>query len=585
MKKSCSFILVLAVVLSCFPVTVLSAGGTNDDFPVNDNLITIEDYAKCEEVLSYINQVNGLDLEIDAIKPLVDFAGNVYYDIECKPQGYIIMHGQTGDYVEYSENAKSPYDGRYGTLLYGGPTYYYYVENGEYKHTWYEETVTEDDAIQAAESCSIMNNYLLVENKEYVIQNQMELNVVNTYIPKGWILQRLTNEQDAGYMDGDVCGYIASGLLLLWHRFANDCEELVDGLSYLYDDSRKFIDSAFTRKLFSFGDGNLTSGDGLGENVEEAIQDVLSSYGESINVDLYGVLEYWIPTASRIIDFLIAEEEPLIIFGELYKQTVPNESFGHAVLAYAYTSEGNIRVHFGYGTFSDVILRYVSPLGEALSLNYYVHEMSFSDVPTSHWGYPAISYCARHNIIEEEYGSCFGIDEDMSRDVFVNALYHLCGEPTFDRLFTGETNPYEDAWDYLDAHFEDAWETDYPDALAWAHKAGIMNGISQTEIGPKETVTREQAVTFLHRFNNKMKYSFARISNLTNENFSDWDQISDYAEPAMVWAVSNCVISGTDLGEINPTDTMTKAQCAQMIYNLYEYAEFGNTVNGTSVGR
>lgn len=430
-----------------------------------------------------------------------------------------------------------------------------------------------------------MNEYLVAENVEYATKNQMELNLVNKYITGGWILQRLKNEQDAGYMDGDVCGYVASGLLLLWHRFANDCEELVDGLSYLYDDNRKFIDSAFTRKLVSFGDGNLTSGDGLGKNVEEAIQDVLTLYGESINVDLYGVLEYWLPTIANIKTFLIDEDEPLIVFGELYKQTVPNESFGHAVLAYAYTSEGDIRVHFGYGTYSDVILRYVSPLGEALSLNYYVREMSFSDVSTSHWAYPAISYCTRYDIVEEEYGLCFGVDEDMPRDVFVNALYHLYGEPNFESLFINESNSYDDAWDYLDTHFEDAWETDYPQALAWAHKSGIMNGISQTEIGPKETVTREQAVTFLHRFNNKMKYTFARISQLTNENFSDWDQISDYAEPAMVWAVSNCIITGTDLGEINPTDTMTKAQCAQMIYNLYENAEFGNTVNGTSVGR
>lgn len=135
MKKVYSFILAMVMLLSCFPVTALSAGGTNDDFPVNDNLVTVEDYVKCEEVLDYINYVNGIDLEIDTIKPLVDFAGNVYYDIECDPQGYIIMHGQTGDYVEYSEEAQSPYAGFYGTLLYGGPTYYYYVEDGEYEHT------------------------------------------------------------------------------------------------------------------------------------------------------------------------------------------------------------------------------------------------------------------------------------------------------------------------------------------------------------------------------------------------------------------------------------------------------------------
>lgn len=49
--------------------------------------------------------------------------------------------------------------------------------------------------------------------------------------------------------------------------------------------------------------------------------------------------------------------------------------------------------------------------------------------------------------------------------------------------------------------FTDVKQGDYfYDAVIWAVANNITNGMSATEFGSQETVTRAQTVTFLHRF-------------------------------------------------------------------------------------
>lgn len=52
--------------------------------------------------------------------------------------------------------------------------------------------------------------------------------------------------------------------------------------------------------------------------------------------------------------------------------------------------------------------------------------------------------------------------------------------------------------------------------------------------------------------------------------FSDWEQISEWAMSAMQWAVACGLIQGNEDGTINPTGTATRAEVATVIKRLVE---------------
>ena len=78
----------------------------------------------CERVKDVV-AATGETVEIEAIKELEDFSGNTYYIVEFANNGYLICHGETGELVEYSTSAPSPYTGEFRELYYLVPTYYF----------------------------------------------------------------------------------------------------------------------------------------------------------------------------------------------------------------------------------------------------------------------------------------------------------------------------------------------------------------------------------------------------------------------------------------------------------------------------
>ena len=47
---------------------------------------------------------------------------------------------------------------------------------------------------------------------------------------------------------------------------------------------------------------------------------------------------------------------------------------------------------------------------------------------------------------------------------------------------------------------------------------------------------------------------------------------SDYARTAMDWATRRYLINGDERSFLNPQDTLTRAQAAQIIYKFTQYA-------------
>ena len=99
----------------------------------------------------------------------------------------------------------------------------------------------------------------------------------------------------------------------------------------------------------------------------------------------------------------------------------------------------------------------------------------------------------------------------------------------------------------------------YKDAVVWAYDAKVVNGMSADTFAPNEKITREQMVTMLCRYSGETDNA-ADLSKIT-----DADAISDYAKPAVAWAVVSGIVNGFPDGSFQPKGSATRAQMAAIM--------------------
>lgn len=107
--------------------------------------------------------------------------------------------------------------------------------------------------------------------------------------------------------------------------------------------------------------------------------------------------------------------------------------------------------------------------------------------------------------------------------------------------------------------FRDVSASDYYyDAVKWAAEEGITSGTSADLFSPSAPCTRAQMVTFLWRAAGSPDADGA----LTFTDVAD----SAYYAPAVRWAASVGVTSGTGAGRFSPDDPCTRGQMAAFLY-------------------
>lgn len=109
----------------------------------------------------------------------------------------------------------------------------------------------------------------------------------------------------------------------------------------------------------------------------------------------------------------------------------------------------------------------------------------------------------------------------------------------------------------------------YADAVIWAQQNGIVSGISENEFAPDVNITREQIATILYRFAQLMGYDVTQ-GGMQIREFEDFESISDYALDAMTWAVNVGLMKGKTETALNPKDNATRAEIATMLQRFIE---------------
>ena len=90
----------------------------------------------------------------------------------------------------------------------------------------------------------------------------------------------------------------------------------------------------------------------------------------------------------------------------------------------------------------------------------------------------------------------------------------------------------------------------------------MANGISDGT-APMDAMTKEQMAGMLWR------YAGMPAGAGAFEQFADAEQISDWAEPAMRWAVEEGIFNG-DGENLHPSANITRAEAAQVLMKFME---------------
>ena len=178
-----------------------------------------------------------------------------------------------------------------------------------------------------------------------------------------------------------------------------------------------------------------------------------------------------------------------------------------------------------------------------------------TDVTPDHWSYEAVEYCYSHGIVGGVSSTEFGRDYQIRRGDFMLMLYGAVGKPT---VQTGCT--------FTDVSSSDYYYT----ALAWGQSVGLASGTGDGAYSPNEPITREQAFTILRQAMPLLGKECPDASLTVLDQFSDKDQIADYAKGHTATLVAQGIVSGKGTG-VDPKGNLTRAEMAALIYQIMTY--------------
>ncbi len=178
---------------------------------------------------------------------------------------------------------------------------------------------------------------------------------------------------------------------------------------------------------------------------------------------------------------------------------------------------------------------------------------TFADI-SGHRAQTAIEYLSGRGIINGMTDDSFAPDATMTRAEFAAITVRTLGLPL------GTATPFADI-------VTDDWHFGYVGA---AYKAGIINGVSDTEFDPNGTITNEQAAAMVCRaarlLGTENALSDESVRNILAE-FDDYTSVSAWARESVAFCYSAGIC---DRGELNirPQDAIKRYEVAQMIYNV-----------------
>ena len=178
----------------------------------------------------------------------------------------------------------------------------------------------------------------------------------------------------------------------------------------------------------------------------------------------------------------------------------------------------------------------------------------FKDVDTGKWYHVSIDYVLTHSMMNGVSGTSFAPNSNLTRGMLVQILFNLEGKPQSASASFSDVKA-------------DAW---YAKAVGWAAANKVVTGYADGTFRPNAAVTREQAAAILYRYAQSKGIDVSVGEDTNILSYADALQASEYAIPALQWAVGAGVLNGKSGNLLAPTGTATRAEIAAIMQRWCE---------------
>ncbi|MDR1136179.1 MAG: S-layer homology domain-containing protein [Clostridiales Family XIII bacterium] len=175
----------------------------------------------------------------------------------------------------------------------------------------------------------------------------------------------------------------------------------------------------------------------------------------------------------------------------------------------------------------------------------------FADVKSDDWCYDAVQFVSQKGITQGVSATLYDPQGNVTRAQFITMLCRAYG------IKERDGDNFSDAGS--------AWYTGY---LAAAKQLGISNGIGDNVFQPDAEITREQMLTLIYNYVNSTGEGAVGAWAI-NLPYADKDRISDWALEGVMFGTIKQWVKGKDDGGLDPSGTATRAELAQIFYNIF----------------
>lgn len=173
---------------------------------------------------------------------------------------------------------------------------------------------------------------------------------------------------------------------------------------------------------------------------------------------------------------------------------------------------------------------------------------SFKDINDALWAKDAIIGLSKAGIVSGDENGNFRPNDYVSREEYVTMLVLAANKYSKDAVCDFDDVP------------KSAWYYSY---VASANEYGVTHGISESVFGVGLSLTRQDMAVLSLR----AKGDVAKVRD--GVIFADNEDIADYAKEAVSELYMSGAVSGTGNGIFKPLGKATRAECAQIIFNLF----------------
>lgn len=182
--------------------------------------------------------------------------------------------------------------------------------------------------------------------------------------------------------------------------------------------------------------------------------------------------------------------------------------------------------------------------------------LPFQDVRGGDWFFQDVGFVYANKVMKGTSPSTFGPGKVFSRAQMVSTLYRISGEPSVGSA----SNPFKD----LDK------KEYYYNAVLWAAKNKIVNGVTPTKFSPDGKITREQIAAIFYRYyTGYLGKGAGSVGSLNG--FADVNKVSGYAREPLAWAVKVKLMQGiSENGKtyLKPKGSTPRSQAASFLTRL-----------------